>query len=223
MRSDIQTRKGELMIPIMLDGLLTGLTLQLAIGPVFFYILNISLQRTLLEGFLAVIAVTLVDYLFITLAVIGVGRHLENPNTKRIFGIIGSVVLLGFGVVMIISAGGIDIHTPSSPISESNHFSSFLSAFLLTISSPLTILFWTGLFAARGVEKGYTKQQMVFFGLGAGLATLLFLGASVSLVSMIKTSIPVWLPRFLNIGVGLVLMSYGMIRGVKTLSRRGMK
>ena len=204
------------MFPIMLDGLLTGLTLQLAIGPVFFFILNLSLQRTVLDGFAAVIAVTLVDYIFIALAVMGVGRVLENPETKRIFGILGSIVLFMFGVVMIISAGGNDLNASSNITSGSNYLSSFIAAFTLTISSPLTILFWTGLFASRGVEKGYRKKEMIFFGLGAGLATLLFLGASVSLLSIIKGLIPLWLPRVLNICVGLVLMSYGTIRILQT-------
>ncbi len=59
---------------IFLDGFLTGLILQIAIGPVFFYILNLTLQRSLIDGYFAILAAVLVDYLYITLAVLGVGK-----------------------------------------------------------------------------------------------------------------------------------------------------
>ena len=74
---------GGQMVAIILNGFLTGLILQIAIGPVFFFILNISLQKTVIDGLFAVIAVTLVDYIFIALAVLGVGKLLERQKRKR--------------------------------------------------------------------------------------------------------------------------------------------
>lgn len=85
------------MVSIMLNGFLTGLLLQIAIGPVFFFILNISLQKTVIDGFFAVIAVTLVDYIFIALAVLGVGKLLEKHKIKLTLGITSSIVLILFG------------------------------------------------------------------------------------------------------------------------------
>jgi len=37
------------------NGLATGLILQLAIGPVFFFIINLSLQRSLIDGLVGVL------------------------------------------------------------------------------------------------------------------------------------------------------------------------
>lgn len=65
------------------NGLLTGLILQLAVGPVFFFIINLTLQKTLLDGIVGVSAVTLVDYFYITLAIVGVGKLLENNRFKK--------------------------------------------------------------------------------------------------------------------------------------------
>jgi threonine/homoserine/homoserine lactone efflux protein len=83
------------------NGLITGVILQLAVGPVFFFIMNIAIQRTLLDGFVAVCAVTIADYIFIILVILGLGKLLENKRTKKIFGIISSIVLVLFGIVMI--------------------------------------------------------------------------------------------------------------------------
>lgn len=200
------------MVSIMLNGFLTGLLLQIAIGPVFFFILNISLQKTVIDGFFAVIAVTLVDYIFIALAVLGVGKLLEKHKIKLTLGITSSIVLILFGIIMIISIDQNKMVNISNNIIESNYISSFISAFLLTVSSPLTIVFWTSLFATRAIEKGYTKKQLIFFGIAAGLATFVFLGFSVTLLSIIRASIPIMLLTILNIAVGSLLIIYGVVR-----------
>jgi threonine/homoserine/homoserine lactone efflux protein len=161
---------------------------------------------------LAVIAVTLVDYIFIALAVLGVGKLLEKAKIKLTLGIISSLVLIIFGTLMILSINQSNQMSSLNNLIESNYISSFISAFLLTISSPLTIVFWTSLFATKAIERGYAQKQLIFFGLAAGLATIVFLGSSVTLLSIIRASIPFALLRILNTAVGLLLIIYGMIR-----------
>lgn len=200
------------MTAILLNGFLTGLLLQIAIGPVFFFILNLSLQRTMIDGLVAVIAVTLVDYIFIVLAVVGVGKLLERPKTKTALGVISSVVLILFGIVMILSAEHANSGSYATNSIQSDYLSSFISTFLLTVSSPLTIVFWTSLFAAKAIEMGYTKKQLIFFGLSAGSATFVFLGASVLLFSLCRASIPLMLLKIANSAVGLLLLIYGVYR-----------
>lgn len=201
---------------IFKNGLSTGLLLQLAIGPVFFFIVNLTIQRTILDGLVAVLAVTIVDYIYITLAILGVGKLLENKKIKKTFGLISSIVLIIFGWIIIKGVIGSDIDT-SANATSSNLFTSFTSVFILTISSPLTIVFFTSLFAAKAVELNYTKRELLIFGLSTGSATFLFLGASVILFSIIGSAVPVMLIKLLNILVGLVLIGYGAIRLVNVI------
>lgn len=208
------------MVAIMLNGFLTGLILQIAIGPVFFFILNISLQKTVIDGLFAISAVTLVDYIFIALAVLGVGKLLEKPKIKHALGIISSLVLILFGIIMILSINQSNPVSSPNNLIQSNYISSFISAFILTISSPLTIVFWTSLFATKAIEKGYAQKQLIFFGIAAGLATLVFLGSSVTLLSIFRASIPLALLRVLNTAVGLLLIIYGVIRLCKIAINR---
>jgi threonine/homoserine/homoserine lactone efflux protein len=56
---------------IFFDGLSTGFFLQLALGPVFFLILNITLSSNLLNGIFAALGVTLVDFGYISLSLLG--------------------------------------------------------------------------------------------------------------------------------------------------------
>jgi threonine/homoserine/homoserine lactone efflux protein len=199
---------------IFKNGLATGLLLQFAIGPVFFFIANLTIQRTFLDGIVAVLAVTIVDYLYISLAILGVGKLLERKKVKKNFGIISSIVLIIFGLIIIKDVISSDISTNANTTS-SNLLTSFTSIFFLTLSSPMTIVFFTSLFATKAVELNYTKQELLFFGLSTGSATFIFLGTSVILFSLIGGAIPIMLIRLLNILVGILLIGYGTVRLVK--------
>lgn len=201
---------------IFQNGLATGLFLQLAIGPVFFYIINLALQRSIYDGLIAVLAVTIVDYFYITLSIVGIGKLLEKKKTKNVFGIISSIVLIIFGAIII--KGIVDNGLSATVSIESvSLLSSFLSAFILTISSPMTILFFTSIFTAKAVEYNYTKKELYIFGFSVGSATFLFLGLSVILFSLLKQSVPITLIHVLNLLVGVVLIGYGAIRIIKIL------
>ena len=201
---------------IFKNGLITGLLLQLAIGPVFFFIVNLALQRTILDGFVAVLAVTIVDYFYITLAIFGVGKLLEKKKFKKIFGIVSSLVLVIFGGIIIKGIIGSDISTDVDT-NTSNLLASFTSVFFLTISSPMTIVFFTSLFAAKTIEYNYKKRELLIFGLSTGFATFLFMGSSVILFSLIGGAIPVIVIKLLNLLVGILLIGYGTIRLAKVL------
>ena len=201
------------------NGLLTGLTLQLAIGPVFFFIINLALQKTIFDGFAGVFGVTSVDYIYIILAILGIDRLLKNKKFKKIFGAISSFVLIIFGLLILQSALSAGIKQLDSA-STSNLLQSFSSVFLLTISSPMTIVFFTSLFTAKAVEYNYTKKELYLFGLGTGFATFLFMGTSVVIFSLIRNAVPIILIQILNGIVGGLLIGYGSIRFYKVLSNR---
>lgn len=199
------------MIKVVISGLSTGLILQLAIGPVFIFIANIVIQEPLINGLSAVVAVTIVDYLYIILSIIGAGRILEKQKFIKLSGILSSSVLLLFGVLMILPILICNTVKPIELEKSGTIITSFISAFMLTISNPLTILFWTGLFTTKSIAYKYNKREILLFGLSAGAATILFLGTSAILISLIKAEIPLIITKSLNIFVGIVLILYGTI------------
>jgi arginine exporter protein ArgO len=204
---------------IFQNGLATGLFLQLAIGPVFFYIVNLTLQRSIYDGLIAVLTVTIVDYLYITLSIVGIGKLLEKKKTKNVFGIISSIVLIIFGAFIIkgIATNGL---SAGADIESASLLTSFLSVFFLTISSPMTIVFFTSIFTAKAIEYNYTKRNLYIFGFSVGSATFLFMGLSVILFSLLKQSVPIALIQSLNLLVGAVLIGYGVIRIIKILKQK---
>ena len=203
------------VLPIVANGFAAGLLLQAAVGPVFFFILNTTLQRTVYDGLLAVGAVTLVDCFYILLAGVGVGRLLERPRIRLAMRIGSSAVLAAFGVVMWLSALAGRGTTGAAASGSPSHAASFLSALLLTLSSPLTIVFWTGLFAAKAAEKGYGRRELIPFGLGAGTSTAVFLSLAVVVFALLRSAIPVIAVRVLNAAVASLLIAYAVVRLAK--------
>lgn len=192
------------------NGFLTGMMLQLAVGPVFFYITNLAMQKTFLDGLAGVLAVTSVDYLYITLSILGVGKLLEKEKNKKILGWLGPAVLVIFGVITL--RGVFSGQAGGAASTGAGLAASFSSVFALTASSPLTIVFFGSLFTARAVEFGYGRRQLVLFGAGTGFATFAFMGSAIILFTMVKQAVPLVVMQVLNGLVGLLLVGYGLFR-----------
>lgn len=204
----------------LFDGLLTGLFLQLALGPVFFYILGITIDSSYTNGLYAIAAVTLADYFFIILSLIGIGQWLKKDETKFYFGSISSMVLILFGV-LILYKGFMDVRQLDTALTvQWSPINSFTSCFFLTISSPLTIVFWGSVFSAKAVEKNYYDTQLVRFGVGAGASTFIFLSATMWILGSLKTGIPPKAVQMLNCAVGGILIYYGALRSFKLFQER---
>jgi threonine/homoserine/homoserine lactone efflux protein len=201
----------------LLNGMLTGLFLQLALGPVFFYILGITMAGSYMNSLSGILAVTLADYIYIVLSLIGIGKLLQEDKIKKIFGIISSIILILFGLMMLYN-GLVFINDPGQAGSiEWTPARSFTSCFVLTMSSPLTIVFWSSVFSAKALEKNYEKKQLVIFGIGTGLSTFLFLSFSMMILSLLKSNIPGLMAQVLNCIVGFVLIYYGITRTISLL------
>lgn len=202
----------------LLNGFLTGLFLQLAIGPVFFLVLSIAIESDLLVAWAGVLGVVVVDYIYISLSILGIAKLIDHPKIKTIFGIISAVVIIAFGAFLLWNAlQGVGSKVVSGDRTMSG---AFVTCFLLTLSSPLTLFFWSSIFAAKAIEKNYGKKDIIIFGTGAGLSTLLFLGAAVTIVSIVNAALPEKLTLVFNIIVAAVMIGYGLIRLLSVVCKK---
>lgn len=196
---------------MILKGFRFGLLLQIAIGPVFVFVLKTATESGIWAAEAAVIAAALVDALFVTLAVLGIGKVIDKPAFKKGLKYFGIIILLYFGAGIFLGAIGIHI-IPGvlRNIQTNNISSSFILCLILTASNPLTILFWTGVFASKMATEGYTKSDMRLFGAGAVLTTLVFLGLVAFLAGLLEPVMTDGLIKVLNIVVGILLIGFSL-------------
>ncbi len=81
---------------------------------------------------------------------------------------------------------------------------------LLTLSNPLTILFWAGVFSTKLAEENFQRNQVYTFGGGAVLSTAVFLSVVSLLGSLMNAYVPQTFISVLNGLVGLVLIVFGL-------------
>jgi threonine/homoserine/homoserine lactone efflux protein len=201
-------REGLLMI---IKGFRFGLLLQIAIGPVCLYILKTATESGVFPAIAAAAAATIVDGIFVTLAILGVGSLLNRQRVKSILRNLGSIILAYFGLGIILGSMDINIIPGLSGISSSIKTSgAFVTCFILTASSPLTILFWSGVFATKMTSENYSMKDMKLFSIGAVSTTFVFLGL-VSLIAGLLHAIMT--PEFIlvsNIIVGIILLVFAV-------------
>jgi threonine/homoserine/homoserine lactone efflux protein len=201
--------KAENMI---LEGFVFGMLLQFVIGPVCLYILNSAINRGFMPAFISVAGVTMADAVYILLALLGISGLPKTERTQLSFKIIGGIVIMLFGINIILSSFGLSFMPKISWQGRlNNDISWFSSAFLLTISNPLTIVFWSGVFAIRISEDKQAKSTIFMFGLGAVLSTLVFLSAVAGLGAAFHIYLPDPAVKILNMAAGAAIIILGLL------------
>ena len=131
-------------------------------------------------------------------------------DNKIIIKLIGFIILLLFGLNIIIQELSKIKITPSVDyLFFINKIENpFIIGLIITLSNPLTILFWIGVFTSKIIEKNFIKNEIYIFGIGALIPTIIFLNFIIILGVIIKSYFPEIVINILNIMVGIVLIVF---------------
>ncbi len=205
------------------QGLRFGMLLQLSIGPVFVLVLQTAVGGGFLAAEGAVLGAVLIDAVYIAAAIFGLGTFINrNKRVRRALQFVGAGVLILFGLITVLGAFGISV-LPKLGLSNVQAGSAFVKGLLLTLSSPLTIVFWAGVFAAKMGEEQLEQSQAFLFGAGAVLSTLLFLTLVATLGGTLGAFVSGTLMDTLNVLVGLLLIGFGIRTAIKKPAYAGEK
>ena len=189
--------------------------LQLAIGPVCIFIFNLGSNKGFVSAEMGVIAVTLADAIFVLLAILGISSFIKNVRIQNAFKVFRALIVAYFGASIISGVFGLNIMPNINLFTGQESSSSFINGFLLTASNPLTILFWTGVFSTKIFEDKLKQSEVYLFGLGAILATLLFLSVVAFVGNITQIFASTFVIKILNVLVGIVLIYFAFIKIMK--------
>ncbi len=195
---------------MIIKGFRFGMLLQLAIGPMCILVFHTSTTYGFFTALSLVIAIALIDALYIGLSGFGVAAIIAKKKVKQAVKIFGGIVLILFGFQILISIFQLSIIPHIEIWNQISDQNFFLQGILLTASNPLTILFWSGVFSAQVAEKDLTKKQLVLFGGGCVLSTLFFLTMIAVFGSMVGGFLPNIVINVLNGLVGILLIYFGI-------------
>lgn len=197
-------------LALVWQGLRFGILLQLAVGPVCLMVLNTSVSFGFLPTLSLIAAVALVDAFYVTLSSLGATVMLSKPSVNRNAQWIGGLVLVVFGADMALGSFGFSVLPGIRLFSNSTNADLFVQGLVLTLSNPLTILFWGSVLTGKVSEMSWSRKQLCWFTAGCVLATVLFLTSVAALASTLRGNIPDAILTALNIAVGVTLICFGV-------------
>jgi threonine/homoserine/homoserine lactone efflux protein len=195
---------------MILKGFKFGMLLQLAIGPMCLMVFNTSITYGCIYGIYVMSAIALVDVLYIGLACIGVASIINRTKVKRVIKLGGCLVLSLYGVNTMLAAFDFSFLPISMSSPSISNQSLFVQVLLLTLSNPLTIVFWSSMFSTQMIKNEWSKKQLFFFAVGCVLSTVVFLTIIAFLGSELGSLLPHLVIQILNMIVGIFLFFFGI-------------
>jgi len=145
-------------------GLLFGMGLMLAMGPVFFTIVQTSLQRGFKTAVLVATGVMLSDTFYVGLASFGFSRLLDNEEFKLFLAVGGGIIMFIYGLVLIFRK--------VEPIGfdnvgwEGSAMKYLIKGWLINFLNPFVFVFWIGVAGLAHIDYGNVMLDKMAFFLG---------------------------------------------------------
>lgn len=124
---------------------LLGLSLAAPIGPINAAQLDKGIKNGFFHAWLVGLGAMVADGIYMATVYLGVVHFLEIPFMKAFLWCFGCFVLTYTGIESILSSRKIENNTRGNNDSPAK---SFLSGFVMSMSNPLTILFWLGIYGS---------------------------------------------------------------------------
>jgi threonine/homoserine/homoserine lactone efflux protein len=195
---------------IVRNGVLSGLVLALLIGPVFFTLLQTSIERGFRSGAWVAVGVSVSDSLYILISYLGLYQFFEDDKARLYLSYAGGSILFVFGAYyLFIKSKRLQQYHPEhlqtrSPLRLAS------KGFLINGLSPLVLLFWIGTVGLATTEFGYVKQWQVLTYFGSIVATVFVTDLlKAKLADQLRTVMTARTIQWLNIILGIVLIIFG--------------
>jgi threonine/homoserine/homoserine lactone efflux protein len=143
------------MFGYFLQGIIPGLILSVAIGPVFFMLISTSLNSGFRKAMVLETGIIIGDAFCILLAVLGLQAILAKEEYRQLLTITGGIILILFGFFSWKKAAGA-VNMGSDSVKEVSNLRLFWKGFFFNISNPSVVFFWM---AAVGIAINEFKND----------------------------------------------------------------
>lgn len=193
---------------IFLKGIMIGVSIAAPVGPISILCIRRTLTESTYAGLATGLGAAVADGIFGILAGFGLTAISSFFVSHHvIFRLIGGIFLALLGIKIFLSKPISDCITFKSK----HFFTTMIQTTILTLTNPLTILAFAGIFAGVGIgtkENDYLSASLISLGVFTGSA-LWFLGLS-GLISLFRKKITTETLVFINKIFGLIIVCIGI-------------
>jgi len=197
----------ELVLPLPIRGLVIGFTIAAAVGPITLLVIRRTIDHGGIYGFASGMGVATADATYGGIAAFGltalttllVANHL-------VLGLVGGAVIVILGVRTIRSHPGgpaRDTERPGLP-------GAFASIYALTMTNPLTIVLYAGVFAGIGLAAGSSFVDAAVLTLAVWLGSTLWWVVLCTVVAWLRGRVSTTALLWVNRVSGAALVGFGL-------------
>jgi threonine/homoserine/homoserine lactone efflux protein len=160
----------NLSASMLISYVFLGLTLAAPIGPVNSARLDKGIKNGFWHAWIVGVGSMIADAFFMLLVYLGLVQFLDIPIVQIFLWLFGGFILLYSGIESILKANIINLNFSRE---KESLFKCFIIGFIMSITSPLSILFWLGIYGSvlaktattYGTSLLLVYSSMIFLGL----------------------------------------------------------
>jgi len=196
---------------IAFQGIKVGIVLTFLIGPVFFTILQTSIERGFWNGIGVVLGVSFSDTLSVVICYLGASQILYNTGLQVYLAYGGGVLIIFFGLYNLLIKSRQKADKVNIEVNGKKFYRYFIKGFLLNSLTPMVILFWIGTLSFATVELGYSQRSEFAIFFGSLLITVLVTDITKAyLAGKLRQLITPRLIKVINMVLGIALIVFGI-------------
>ncbi len=195
-----------------LSYILLGISLAAPIGPINAAQIEKGIKCGFLHSYLVGFGAMVADFLFMMFVFFGSAHFLTTPFMKTFLWIFGSFVLLYTGIESMITAGSVQF---KSNTRDEPAYKSFYSGFFMTLSSPISILFWLGVYGSilAKTAETYGAWDLLLYSSGILIGLLAWDLIMAAVASSFHAFLSQRVLVLISRGSGLSLVGFGLYFG----------
>lgn len=194
---------------IILNGIVSGIVLAFLVGPVFFTLLQTSIERGFISGVFVAIGISLSDAFYIFIAYLGLVQLAEAENFRHYLAYGGGVVLLGFGLYYLFVKSRVLVNYDPHAVAQRKPLKLIAKGFFINGLSPMVLFFWIATVGVATTQLGYnsSRDALMFF---ASIVGTVFTTDIIKakLADKLRMLITPRFIRYMNIILGIVLVIF---------------
>lgn len=194
----------------ILNGIFSGIVLAFLIGPVFFTIIQTSIERGFMSGVYVAMGVSLSDALYISLCYLGVYQVFDKGNFREYLAYFGGGVLLIFGCYyLFVKSRKLASYNPQHLVIK-HPFSLVVKGFIINGLTPMVLIFWLGTVGVATSKFGYVTPGKAIPFFAAIVGTVFTTDViKAKLADKLRSTLTPKFIRTLNIILGIVMILFG--------------
>lgn len=200
----------------LLEGIGFGIGLAFLIGPVFFTLIQISIDKGERIGATLAFGIVCSDFLIMLITYLFLEGLRSLAYFDAVLAVLGGAALIVIGIGMVFKKARIE-QVEDSDIAKKDFYKAFTKGFLLNTLNPFAFVFWAGISSMLSLRDGFKAMHEWVFLIGLLLSVfctdLLKVYMSKKIKRLLKPQALLWINRLSGVfvvGFGVRLFFYSL-------------